>query len=290
MEKLKAASYSIYVNIGLTAAKLAVGILTGSIALLAEFLNSFFDLLASAFAYVGIYQASKPADSDHPYGHEKFENLSALLQVVLIVLTAAGVAWTAVMRLVNPQPIESSWLGVAVMACALAVDYFFGKYLLEISRRTRSVALETDAYHFTSDLWSGAAVIAGLGCASVGFPQGDSIAALIVAGMMAKVSYELGGKSLSVLLDSGASDGQVRAIREIIARQRQVRGYHKLRTRHMGSQIVVDMHILVDDGLPLSKAHAIAHRIECSIIRKVPGVKDVTIHVEPFEEEIKKKR
>jgi len=290
MEKLKAASYSIYVNIGLTAAKLAVGILTGSIALLAEFLNSFFDLLASAFAYVGIYQASKPADSDHPYGHEKFENLSALLQVVLIVLTAAGIAWTAVMRLVNPQPIESSWLGVAVMACALAVDYFFGKYLLEISRRTRSVALETDAYHFTSDLWSGAAVIAGLGCASVGFPQGDSIAALIVAGMMAKVSYELGGKSLSVLLDSGASDGQVRAIREIIARQRQVRGYHKLRTRHMGSQIVVDMHILVDDGLPLSKAHAIAHRIECSIIRKVPGVKDVTIHVEPFEEEIKKKR
>ena len=289
MEKLKAASYSIYVNIGLTAAKLAVGILTGSIALLAEFLNSFFDLLASAFAYVGIYQASKPADSDHPYGHEKFENLSALLQVVLIVLTAAGIAWTAVMRLVNPQPIESSWLGVAVMACALAVDYFFGKYLLEISRRTRSVALETDAYHFTSDLWSTTAVILGLVCANMGFPQGDSIGALIVAAFMVRLSYNLGMKALGVLLDKGATDSEIEAIAAILAKETQIKGYHKLRTRHMGSRLVIDMHILVEDNLTLSKAHAIAHKIEGRITQQVPGVKDVTIHVEPFAEEVGKK-
>jgi cation diffusion facilitator family transporter len=290
MDKLKAASYSIYVNVALSAAKLGVGLLTGSIALIAEFLNSFFDLLASVFAYLGIYKASQPADSSHPYGHEKFENLSALLQVVLIVLTAAGIAWTAIMRLVQPQRIESSELGIAVMACALAVDYFFGNYLLRVSRRERSAALETDAYHFTSDLWSGAAVIAGLACASVGFPQGDSIAALIVAGMMAKVSYELGGKSLGVLLDSGADGGQIKAIAAILAKEPQVKGYHKLRTRHMGSMLVVDMHILVDDRLALSKAHAIANRIEARIARRVPGVKDVTIHVEPFLEEAKKKR
>jgi len=289
MEKLKAASYSIYVNIGLTAAKLAVGLLTGSIALLAEFLNSFFDLLASAFAYIGIYKASKPADATHPYGHEKFENLSALLQVVLITITAAGIAWTAVSRLVSPQQIESSWLGIAVMVGALTVDYFFGNYLLKISRKEKSVALETDAYHFTSDLWSGIAVIIGLACTSIGFPQGDPVAALIVAAMMLKLSYELGSKSLGVLLDKGATDEEIERIAQVLAKEPQVKGYHKLRTRHMGSRLVVDMHVLVEDRLPLNKAHAIAHKIEGKITHKVPGVKDVTIHVEPFEEEAGKK-
>lgn len=289
MEKLKAASYSIYVNLALTAAKLAVGILTGSIALLAEFLNSFFDLLASAFAYVGIYKASQPPDATHPYGHEKFENLSSLLQVVLIAVTALGISWSAISRLVTPQQIESSWLGIVVMAGALAVDYVFGNYLLKISRKEGSVALETDAYHFTSDLWSGFAVIIGLGCASLGFPQGDSIAALIVAAMMLKLSYELGSKSIGVLLDKGATDEEIERIAQILAKEPQVKGYHKLRTRHMGSRLVIDMHVLVDDRLSLSKAHAIANRIEGRITQKVPGVKDVTIHVEPFEEETKKK-
>ncbi len=289
MEKLKAASYSIYVNVALTAAKLAVGILTGSIALLAEFLNSFFDLLASAFAYIGIYKASQPADSDHPYGHEKFENLSSLLQVVLITVTAFGIAWSAVSRLITPQQIESSWLGIAVMAGALAVDYFFGNYLLKISKEEGSVALETDAYHFTSDLWSGVAVIIGLACASAGFPQGDSVAALIVAAMMLKLSYELGSKSIGVLLDKGATDEEIERIAQILAKEPQIKGYHKLRTRHMGSKLIVDMHVLVDDRLSLSKAHAIAHKVEGRITQQVPGVKDVTIHVEPFEEEIGKK-
>jgi len=289
MEKLKAASYSIYVNVALTAAKLAVGIVTGSIGIFAEFLHSLFDLIASGFAYIGIYKASQPADSTHPYGHEKFENLSSLLQTILILITALWVAYEAVMRLYNPQPVESSELGIIVMAAALAADWFIAKFLHDVSKKEGSVALEADAYHFTSDLWSTSAVIFGLLCANLGFPQGDSIAALIVALFMLRLSYNLGMKALGVLLDKGATDGEIEKIVEILAKEPQVKGYHKLRTRHMGSRLVIDMHILVDDKLSLSKAHAIAHKVEGRITQQAPGVKDVTIHVEPFEEEAGKK-
>ncbi len=289
MEKLKAASYSIYVNVALTAAKLAVGLLTGSIGIFAEFLHSLFDLIASGFAYIGIYKAQQPPDETHPYGHEKFENLSSLLQTALIFITALWVAYEAVMRLYHPRAIESSELGIAVMAAALVLDWFISKYLHDVSKREGSVALEADAYHFTSDLWSTTAVIIGLVCAKLGFLQGDSIAALIVAAMMVKLSYNLGMKTLGVLLDKGATEDEIERIAVILAKEPQIKGYHKLRTRHMGSRLVIDMHILVDDQLSLSKAHAIANKIEGRITQKVPGVKDVTIHVEPFEEEVGKK-
>jgi cation diffusion facilitator family transporter len=289
MEKLKAASYSIYVNVFLTAAKLGVGILTGSIGIFAEFLHSFFDLVASAFAYVGIYKAQQPPDGTHPYGHEKFENLSSLLQTVLIFVTAVWVAYEAVMRLYHPAAIESSELGIAVMVVALIVDWYIAKFLHGVSEKEGSVALEADAYHFTSDLWSTTAVIIGLACANLGFPAGDSIGALIVAAMMVKLSFSLGNKALGVLLDKGATDDEVERIAAILGKEPDIKGYHKLRTRHMGSKLVVDMHILVDDKLSLSKAHAIAHKVEGRITQKVPGVKDVTIHVEPYEEEAGKK-
>jgi len=289
MEKLKAASYSIYVNVALTAAKLAVGILTGSIGIFAEFLHSLFDLIASGFAYIGIYKAQQPPDSTHPYGHEKFENLSSLLQTALIFITAIWVAYEAVMRLYNPQPVESSELGIAVMLIALVADWFIAKFLHDVSKKEGSVALEADAYHFTSDIWSTTAVILGLVCANLGFHQGDSIGALIVAAVMVRLSYNLGMKALGVLLDKGATDSEIEAIAAILAKETQIKGYHKLRTRHMGSRLVIDMHILVEDNLTLSKAHAIAHKIEGRITQQVPGVKDVTIHVEPFEEETGKK-
>jgi cation diffusion facilitator family transporter len=290
MDKLKAASYSIYVNVALTIAKLAVGLLTGSIGILAEFLHSFFDLIASALAYIGIYKASQPADPSHPYGHEKFENLSSLLQTALILITALWVAYEAVMRLFNPQPIGYSWLGIAVMLAALVLDWYISRFLHDVSKKEGSVALEADAYHFTSDLWSTSAVIIGLICTSLGYPAFDSIAALIVAAMMVKLSYSLGMKAVGVLLDKGATDEEVERIVNVLATEPQIRGYHKLRTRHMGSRLVVDMHILVDDDLPLTKAHAIANRIEGRITQKVPVVKDVTIHVEPFGEETAKKK
>ena len=289
MEKLKAASYSIYVNIFLTAVKLAVGLLTGSIGIFAEFLHSFFDLIASGFAYAGIYKAQQPPDDTHPYGHEKYENLASLLQTALIFITALWVAYEALRRLYQPQAIESSALGIAVMVIALAADWLTARYLHRVSKKEGSVALEANAYHFSSDLWSATAVILGLVCANLGFPEGDSIAAIIVAAMMIKLSYMLGTKALDVLLDKGATDYEIERITNIIAAEKQVRGYHKLRTRHMGSRLVIDMHILVDDKLSLSKAHAIANKIEEKITKKVPGVKDVTIHVEPFGEETNKR-
>jgi cation diffusion facilitator family transporter len=285
MDKLKAASLSIAVNAVLALAKLGVGLSTNSLGIIAEFLHSLFDLLASVFAYFGIRKAMEPADSDHPYGHDKYENLSALLQTLLILLTALWVGFEAAQRFLNPAPIESTWLGIAVMGGALAVDFFFARFLHGVSRREGSVALESDAYHFTSDLWSTSAVLAGLALAALGFPQGDSVAAFAVAVMMLKLSVELGGKALGVLLDKGAQQEELERISAVISQIGGVKGYHRLRARHMGSRLVVDVHIHVDGSMPLSEAHAIAHRLKGRVTKEFPHVKEILVHVEPSEEQ-----
>ncbi|NYZ74871.1 cation transporter, partial [Candidatus Micrarchaeota archaeon] len=283
MDKLRAASFSILVNLVLASAKLAVGLLTNSLGILAEFLHSLFDLLASVFAFLGIRKAQEPADRTHPYGHEKFENLSSLLQTILIFVTAIWVAYEAIMRLYHPQPIESTQLGLAVMLAALAIDWFFSKFLHDVSKKEGSVALEADAYHFTSDLWSTGAVIAGLVFASIGMPWADSVAALLVSLLMIKLSFSLGMKALNVLLDKGASAEELERIVTLISKTKEIKGYHKLRTRHMGSRLVVDLHIQVEGKMTIEQAHKIAHLLKGRITQEVPVVKDVLVHVEPLE-------
>lgn len=288
MDKLKAALLSIIVNVTLTIAKVGVGILTNSLGVIAEALHSFFDLLASVFAYLGIRKAQEAADLTHPYGHEKFENLSSLVQTILILLTALWVGWEAIGRLQAPQLLSSTALGLGMMLAALVIDYFFSKFLHDVSRREGSAALEADAYHFTSDMWSTTAVIIGLVAANLGFPQVDALAALLVAAMMARLSYRLGMKSINVLLDKGASIAEVEGIVKIVSSTKGIKGYHKLRTRHAGSRLAVDLHIQVDGSMPLEKAHRLSHKLKGRLTSQMPAVKDVLIHIEPFEGEGKK--
>jgi len=282
MDKLKAASFSIAVNVFLTLLKLAVGLMTNSLGIIAEFLHSFFDLLASIFAYLGIRKAQQPADKTHPYGHEKFENISSLLQTILIFITALWVSYEAITRLQHPQPLESAPLGIAVMAIALVIDWFISRFLHEVSKKEGSVALEADAYHFTSDLWSTSAVIIGIVLSHFGFPEGDAIGALVVALLMVKLSFSLGMKALNVLLDKGASSDESERIVLAISKVKGIKGYHNLRTRHMGASLVVDVHIQVDGKLPIKRAHRISHALKGRILRDVPEVRDVLVHTEPY--------
>jgi len=282
MKKLQAASLSILVNLLLMLLKLAASAMTGSIGIFAEVLHSFLDLLASLFAYLGIRKAQEPEDKSHPYGHEKFENLSSLAQVVLIALTSVWIAYEAVQRYLNPMPIGYTAIGLGVMLVALFSDWLISRYLHKVSKEQGSVALEADAYHFTSDIWSTVAVIIGLALSSFGFHAADSLAALVVALFMLRLSFSLGGKSLSVLVDRGASIEELERIVAVIARVKEVRGYHKLRARHMGSKLMVDLHIQLEPGLPLLKAHRVSHKLKGKIMAAVPEAKDVLIHIEPY--------
>jgi len=281
MKKLRAASLSIVVNLLLMFLKLFASAMTGSVGIFAEVLHSFLDLLASLFAYFGIRKAQEPEDKTHPYGHEKFENLSSLAQVVLIALTALWIAYEAAMRYLNPVPIDYTAIGLGVMLVALGADFLISRYLHKVSEEEGSVALEADAYHFTSDIWSTVAVIFGLALSAVGFHAADSLAALVVALFMLRLSFSLGMKSLSVLLDKGASIEELEKIVTVIAKVKEVKGYHKLRARHMGSKLMVDLHIQLEHSMPLVKAHRISHKLKGKIMAAVPEAKDVLIHIEP---------
>jgi cation diffusion facilitator family transporter len=279
--KLKAASVSVGVNLTLIIIKIAAAILSGSIAILAEVFHSGLDLLASVFAYIGIRQASKPDDEDHHYGHEKFENLSSLIQTILIAITSFLIIYEASHRLRNPHPLEATWLALGIMALTLIADFLVARYLHKVSGETGSSALEADAYHFTTDLWSAIAVIVGLLFASLGYPVFDSIAAILVALLMLWISYHLATKSLNVMLDKGPTKQVVDEIGGLIRSTAGVRGFHLLRIRQSGNRLFADVNIHVDPEITVVEGHAIAHRVKQAIVEKHPEFKDISVHVEP---------
>lgn len=280
-KKLKAASFSIGVNVFLISMKLVVAFMTGSLAILAELAHSIFDMVASVFAYFGIKKANEPDDSTHHFGHEKFENLSALAQTFLIVITSIVIIYEAIDRIMHPKPIEATEIGLIAMVVTMVIAYFFSKYLHKSSEEYGSHALESDAYHFTTDLWGAIAVIIGLGFVLMGFQIADSIAAIVVALLMLWISYTLGKKSINVLMDKSPSNSVMEKICSIITSTPGVTHFHKLRARHAGSKLLVELHIQVSSNISVLEGHDIAHNVKDNIIKEFPDVKEVTIHVEP---------
>ncbi|MBI5061312.1 MAG: cation transporter [Candidatus Aenigmarchaeota archaeon] len=280
-KKLRAASFSIIVNIFLISMKAVVSVITGSLAILAELAHSIFDMVASVFAYLGIKKAEEPADETHLYGHEKFENLSSFAQTILIAVTSVLIIYEAFNRIAAPKKIEASEIGLIVMLVTIGIDYFISKYLHRTSREEGSAALEADAYHFTTDLWGALAVIVGLVFVLLGFPIFDSIAAIAVAILMLWISYKLGKGSINVLMDRSPSADVMERIGQIISGTHGVKGFHKLRARYAGSKIIVEVHIQVALSMHIDRAHEVAHNVKKRLLKEVPQIKLVTIHIEP---------
>jgi len=280
--KLGIAKWSIYVNLFLLSAKLAAGIITGSLGILAEFVHSAFDLLASVFAYLGIKKAAQPADKTHHYGHDRFENISSLLQSILITLTSFIIIYEAYGKLNGSAHIvKESALGIAVMGITLVLDIYIARYLHKKSSETGSPALEADAYHFTTDILSTIAVIIGLAAASLGYPVADVISAIIVALIMFYISLRLGKDAVFVMLDRAPDGKVIEEISAIISKYPKVDGYHSLRARTSGNKAFIDVCVHLDESLSLDAAHKIAEALEKKIIAECPDVKEVVIHLEP---------
>jgi len=280
--KLGAAKFSIAANLCLIILKFAVAMYTGSLGILAELAHSFFDLLASLLAYVGIMKADQPADATHHYGHEKFENVSSLLQTILIAITSLAILYEAYGKFASgTHEVVGGWLGIIAMLAALCVDYAISRYLHSIAETSGSPALEADAYHFTTDIWSTLAVIAGLTFASIGFPIADIAAGVGVALIMLWLSFKLGMKAFLVMTDKSPGPETMERVARIITSHPQVRGYHSLRGRITGNAILFDVSIHLRPHTKLDEAHRITEEIERQIRAGIPFVKSVVIHVEP---------
>lgn len=281
-KKLGAAALSIGVNVTLLLSKIAAAVLTGSIGLYAESAHSLFDLLASVLAYLGIKKAEEPSDETHHFGHEKFENLSSLLQAMLITGTAGIVMFEAYQKLSGPILVENSEIGIALMVLSIPVTYLTSRYLHDTAEKEGgSHALEADSAHFLTDVGSSIAVLAGLVSFRLGFPVGDPIAAFVVGLIMLVISAELGVRSFVIFMDFSPDKETLARIEDVLRSEKRITRHHKMRARIAGSRIFVDVHIHFPHKTDIVEAHKVAHEIENNIIKAVPQVKEVSIHMEP---------
>jgi len=280
--KLGAAKLSMAVNISLLATKIAAAFVTNSIGLYAESVHSLFDLVASVLAYLGVRKAEEPSDKNHHYGHEKFETLSSLLQALLITGTAFVILFEAWQRLSSPSEVGMSEVGIALMLISIPVAYLTSKRLSDVAKQEGgSQALEADSAHFTTDIISSAAVFLGLVLVRMGFSFGDPLAAFVVALVMLYISFELLKGSFVVFMDFSPDQPTMNLIEGVLITESRITRFHKLRARYAGSKILVDVHIHVPHHTGIKQAHAIAHDLKEKIIRAVPEVKEVNIHIEP---------
>ena len=230
-EKKKVALFSIVAAIFLTGSKFIVGILTGSLGLLSEALHSCLDLVAAVVTYFSVRISDKPADKEHNFGHGKVENMSALIQTVLLLVTCGWIIYEAVHRLITKNiEIEVNMWSYIVVSASIIVDISRSRALSRVAKKHNSQALEADALHFSTDIWSSAVVLLGLICAQFGFYYADPIAALFVALIVLFVCYKLGKKAIDILLDKAPTQSY-ESVTEILNNHSEIKKYHNLKLR-----------------------------------------------------------
>ena len=287
-EKSKAALSSVAAAVGLTAFKLVVGLLTNSLGILAEAAHSGLDLVAALMTFLAVRIADKPADQKHQFGHGKVENLSALFETVLLLITSAWIIYEAYQRLfVETVEVDASIWAFIVMGTSIVIDVNRSRMLYAAARKHNSQALEADALHFSTDIWSSAVVLIGLAGVSLArfipglawMGQADAVAAMVVALIVVYVSGEMGWRTIQALLDTapaGKSDEIVRAVEAL----KGVVNCHGVRIRPSGAVWFVDLHINVDGEISLNAAHTLSEKVEQTVGKVLPRA-EVTVHVEP---------
>ncbi|MEA2193189.1 MAG: hypothetical protein QOI73_3310 [Solirubrobacteraceae bacterium] len=281
--KTRAAALSIASNSILIVLKLAAGAITGSVAIITEAMHSSVDLIASIVAFVSVRQADKPADADHPYGHDKIENMSAAVEAMLILVGAGVIVFESVRRLSSGAEVRSLGLGIGVIAFSVLANVVVSTVLARRARETESPALEGDAAHLRTDAATSAAVLVGLVVVQLtGASWLDPVIALAVAAAIVYAGIKLLLRASRVLVDEALPPEELDAVRAAIEEfgPRGVCGYHKLRARRAGSRRYVDLHVQFVSGTTLENAHATAHQLQDAIRGRLRGA-DVLIHLEP---------
>lgn len=289
-EKRAAALSSVIAAVGLTSFKIVIGLLTNSLGILAEAAHSALDLVAALMTFFAVRISDKPPDREHNFGHGKVENLSALFETVLLLATSAWIINEAVKRLVfQSAEVEVSIWSFIVMGTSIAVDYTRSRILYRAAKKYNSQALEADALHFSTDIWSSSVVILGLIGVTIArfvpgltwMSQADAVAACIVALIVIYVSGELGYRTIQALLDT-APKGMTEQIISTVQKMKGVNDCHAVRIRSSGANWFVDLHVTMDGNLTLNESHAMTEKIEQEVQKILPQ-SDVTVHVEPLE-------
>jgi cation diffusion facilitator family transporter len=282
MKKTRVVLVSIASNTTLIVFKVVAGALMGSVAVISEAIHSGIDLIAAIVAFIAVRKADEPADSDHPFGHGKFENISGFFEALLIFLAAGLIIAEAVKKLLHPAEVENLAWGIGVMAISGIVNFFVSRVLSSSAKQTGSIAIEADAMHLWVDVFTSIGVMTGLLLIRVTHWEIlDPVIAIVVAGLIIKAAFDLTLKSIGDLADHQLPDSEILSIRSIIHSHKEVESYHKLRTRKSGERREIDIHVQVEKTTTVEDAHTVCFKIESAIKEALPGAY-VTIHIEPY--------
>jgi len=282
-EKIRAANVSIASNLILTLLKFIVGILTGAVSIISEAIHSLNDLLASLIARYAVGQSSKPPDEEHRYGHGKIEDVSALIEGMLIIFVVIFILYEATGRIISGNfKIEIIEAGIAVMLIATIANVFVSRYLYSIAKKTNSSALEADVLHLRTDVYTSLGVFLGLIVVKLtGILILDSIIAIGVAILIVRAAVKMILKSGKNLMDIKLPKSEEDKIIAILDSHREkFIDYHKLRTRSSGAEKYIDVHIVFPKQTSVEDSHNLAGHIKSDIIEKI-GKINVIVHIEP---------
>jgi cation diffusion facilitator family transporter len=291
-EKIAIAKLSVASNTALVALKLVAGVLMGSVAVISEAVHSGMDLLAALMARFSVVKSAEPADEEHRYGHGKYENLSGMVEGTLIFVAAGWIIYEASRRLLGEEmEVEFLAAGMAVMAVSTALNLYVGTRLRSVAKRTDSLALEADAFHLLTDVWTSGGVMVALGLIHLtGYQWLDPAVAIIVAAFIIRTAFDITRRSTEGLLDKSLPDSELKVIEEVIRkRETEVLNFHKLRARKMGSDRQIDLHLVVPRYQSVKQSHDIVDYLERDIEAALPHA-SVVVHIEPCDARCEKCR
>jgi cation diffusion facilitator family transporter len=291
-KKERVAMLSVASNSFLVVFKVIVGVAIGSVSIISEAIHSGVDLLAAMIAMFSVKTSSVPADDHHPFGHGKIENISGFVEALLIFLAAFWIIFEALKKLMSAQAIEHAGWGVGVMLFSSVVNLIVSQKLFKVGREADSIALQADAWHLRTDVYTSAGVMIGLGIIWMGHEFFaahninwiDPVAAILVAALIMHAAYELTVHSLKDLIDVKLPPAEENFIREMITNNKRICGFHQLRTRKAGHVRFIEFHIKVDSQMSVLESHSITKILKQDIRKKFAECV-ITIHIEPCDGE-----
>lgn len=280
---LSVSNWSILSNLILTGLKLIAGFVANSAAMISDAIHTASDVLSTLVVIVSVKIANKKSDSDHQYGHERFESLGSLILAIMLLATGLAIGWSGVKTLWEPSNSLEIPGALALYAAIISIIVKEAMYWYTIAaaNKIKSTALKADAWHHRSDALSSIGALIGIGAAQLGYPLGDPIASLLICLCIIKTAFDIGKDAVEKLTDKSCDPETVKAMRSTAAEQKGVIAVKELKTRLFGTKAYTDITIACDGNLTLRNAHSIGEEVHLAIERNFPQVKHCNVHVDP---------
>ena len=286
-QQIKRATWvSALINTAMAVLKIVIGRIGHSQALIADGIHSLSDLLSDALVVLAGKAGRKSPDADHPYGHQRIETFATILLAVILGIAGLVIVYDTITAILHHQPVYqvNVWV-IAVAAVSVIANEWLYHYLLKVARRIESNLLKSNAWHNRSDALVSLVVLASVVGTQYGIPYFDAVCAFLIAMLILKMAIKMAWDSIKELVDTGVEPDMLNAIVKVITDTQGVNSIHQLRTRSLGGNVFVDVHIIVDPTISVSEGHYIGERVHLNLVKKLKHVTDVTVHIDPEDDE-----